>query len=187
MRVARRAPILFAVSAGWLLMVLLGALGPSALRAQAQCTVASFGAATSFPVGGFPNTIVAADLNGDGRLDLATANLDSSTVAVLLGNGDGTFGAATSFPVGRGPTTIVAADLNGDGRLDLATANQISTTVAVLLGNEDGTFGAATTIPMPPSTAPASLAVADLNGDGRLDLATTNPSRDSVSVLLNTC
>ena len=66
---------------------------------------------------------MAGDFNGDGRTDLAVANLNDNTVSVLLGNGDGTFQPQVTYAVGDRPDAIVAGDFNGDGRTDLAVAN----------------------------------------------------------------
>src|SRR5262249_53376243 len=91
-------------------------------------------------VGTDPYFSVVADLNGDGKLDIATANYNN-TVSVLLGNGDGTFAAQQTFPTGQiGAQDIAVGDLNGDGKLDLVTANFYSNSVSVLLGNGNGTF-----------------------------------------------
>jgi len=87
----------------------------------------------SFDVGDSPVSVGIADLNADGRPDLAVANYFSHTVSVLLGNGDGTFGAKTDFGAGSGPFSVGIADLNADGRPDLAAANAYSNTVSVLL------------------------------------------------------
>ena len=64
------------------------------------------------------------DFNGDGRLDLATANVNSNTVSILLGQGDGTFLAARDVAVDDFPSSITVGDFNGDGHQDLATANR---------------------------------------------------------------
>ena len=135
--------------------------------------------------GSSPYALATADLNGDGHLDLATANERSDDVSLLLGNGDGTFRTQQRFAAGSGPSALVAVDLNGDGRVDLATANDRSRDVSVLLGNGDGTFQTPRRFPVGrplDSREKRALAAADLNGDGRLDLATTNTR--SVSVLL---
>lgn len=75
----------------------------------------------SIPLGSYPNTIpvavTAADLNGDGRLDLVVGNYGA--VSVLLGGGNGTFGAPVSYTIDSGYVTSAIADLNGDGKLDL--------------------------------------------------------------------
>src|SRR5437867_1663522 len=104
----------------------------------------SFGAATPFSVGSFPESVAVGDFNGDGRLDLAVANTGSNTVSILLRTGAGAFGAATDFSVGSLPFSVAVGDFNGDGRLDLAVANLSSNTVYILLGTGRGSFGAAT-------------------------------------------
>jgi hypothetical protein len=77
---------------------------------------------------------VAADLNGDGKPDLAVTNFGRATVSVLLNKGNGTFAARTYYSTGAGPASIAAADLNNDGRPDLAVANNsASNSVSVLL------------------------------------------------------
>jgi hypothetical protein len=114
-----------------------------------------------------PESIVSADFNGDGKLDLATANTTDSTVTVLLGNGNGTFAAASQTPaVGASPNGIVTGDFNGDGKADLAVA--VGNGVTVLLGNGDGTFTALATIVS--GFAGSQIATADFNGDGKADL-----------------
>ena len=122
------------------------------------------------------------DLNKDAKLDVVTANLNSDTVSTLLGNGDGTLQSATHSTVGNGPWSVVAADLNGDEALDLVTANTyFPDSVSVLLGNGNGTFEAAQTLTDDYSN-PTCVEVADLDGDGVLDLITTNMGSANVSV-----
>ena len=129
----------------------------------------SFLGPVSYDAGTIPLAVVTADFNGDGRLDLATANAGDNTVSVLLGNANGTFQPAQNSPTGTTPLSVAVGDFNADGKLDLATANACD--VSVLLGNGDGTFQA------PSSTGvagnPASVAVGDFNGDGKLDLGVT--------------
>jgi hypothetical protein len=137
---------------------------------------------------------VVGDFNGDGRLDLVTVDYDwnggAGTVSVLLGNGDGTFQAARKSPTGPYPWSVAVGDFDGDSRLDLVTGgydnNGGAGTVSVLLGNGDGTFQAARNFPAEKGSE--SVAVSDVNGDGRLDAVVANhfqlPS-SSVSVLRN--
>lgn len=138
----------------------------------------TFQAAVDYSSGAQSATFVAvSDVNGDGRLDLLVANqcgvndCTSGTVSVLLGNGDGTFQTAVTYgPGGQFSSQVVVADVNRDGKPDLLVANESS--VAVLLGNGDGTFQAATVTNTPAAldSGFGSLAVADFNGDGKLDV-----------------
>jgi hypothetical protein len=126
--------------------------------------------------------IAIADLNGDGKPDLATANFLRQNVTVFLGDGLGGFGSPQAFGAGTQPIDIVAADFNGDGKIDLATANIGSNNISLLLGNGAGGFAAASNFAV--GLSPSGLAAADLNGDGKPDLAVANWDSKSVSVLL---
>jgi hypothetical protein len=78
-------------------------------------------------------SVVVADLNGDGRVDLASANTSSGDVVVSLADGEGGFDPGTSFPAGKGTRWVTAADLDGDGRKDLIATNMGSMSVTILL------------------------------------------------------
>ena len=107
-----------------------------------------------------------------------------NAVIIRLGNGDGTFGTPTTIPIGSGPDAIVTADLNNNGKIDLAVANYGDGTITLLLGNGDGTFTQAARSPYTVGQYPYQIAVADFNGDGKLDLASVNLSDGTVSILL---
>jgi hypothetical protein len=138
----------------------------------------------AFPTGPSPAALALADVNGDGNLDVITANSASGvgSVSVLLGNGNGTFGAAINSAAGRDPSAVAVGDFDGDGKPDLAVTNYATGTVTVLLGNGNGTFQPGVSYPVGPH--PTSVAVADFNGDGELDLVTANEGDGTVSLLL---
>ena len=158
--------------------------------------------------GRLPESVAVADVNGDGKPDILVANVCSNTVpfpclngegavGVLLGNGDGTFRPAVSYASGGstgGAYFLAVADVNGDGKPDILVANECSNTdcfgrVSVLLGNGDGTFQPAVSYSSGGLFA-FSLAVCDVNGDGKLDVLVVNLCADdlcasgSVGVLL---
>ncbi len=134
-----------------------------------------------FATGAGPAAVVVGDFNGDGKLDLATANATGNSVSILLGNGDGTFQAKLDFPTGMNPRGIVAGLFNGDAHLDLATANDTDNSVSILLGNGDGTFQAK--MDFPAGTGTFALVAGHFNADTNLDIATANRVANTVSIL----
>ena len=155
-----------------------------------QNAAPSFKNQATFATGNGPVTALLSDLNGDGIADIAVTNSFSDSVSVLLGNGNGTFRTQQTFSAGKRPQSMAIGDINGDGSPDLAVANyyinlntrSYGNTVSVLLGNGNGTFRAAQSFAT--GSLPNSVTLADLNGDGRVDLAVANYRSSSVSVLL---
>ncbi len=138
----------------------------------------SFAPPVHTPVGAVTQ-IGTADLNGDGKLDLVyTAG---SMVSVSLNEGGGTFGPTTSVGLGD---TFVFADLNGDGKLDLAAANTSTKGALVWMGNGDGTFGASSAYAAGLLPSPKAITAADLDGDGKLDLAALKTNTSFASEVL---
>lgn len=133
--------------------------------------------------------IVAADFNHDGKLDIAIAGTQFAgpEISVLLGNGKGTFGNEIDY-ASAGSSSLIAADFNSDGNVDLAVGSVFfdpTGTVSVLLGRPDGTF--ASYIPVTAlGSGSESLAAADLNHDGKVDLVVTSSDivTGQMSVLL---
>ncbi|MDX1948694.1 MAG: FG-GAP-like repeat-containing protein, partial [Pirellulaceae bacterium] len=152
-----------------------------------------FGGASYFKVGKQPHSVKAGDLNGDGRLDLVTANEGSANVSLLLNTGSGKFATAVHYATGSVPKGVALGDLNGDGRLDVVTANTAGNyphgnnpggdTISVLLGIGKGKLARPQTYRT--GRTPFSIALADFDQDGDLDLATANWHTHDTAVLLN--
>jgi hypothetical protein len=168
----------------------------SARRGSSPMSGLNFAPAVAYGSGGYsPYSVAVADVNGDGRPDLLVANIclpgincaSGGTVGVLLGDGDGTFQTVVTYGTGAYYTlSLAVADVNGDGKPDLLVANQCvnyddgcsgSGAVGVLLGNGDGTFQPAMTYASGGFYA-QSVAVADVNGDGKPDLLVANECMD---------
>jgi Bacterial Ig-like domain (group 3)/FG-GAP-like repeat len=154
------------------------------LQGDGQGNFTPMAPGTSTGAGTNPFSVAVGDFDGDGTLDVATANNHSNSVTVLRGVGDGTFTAMSGSPVavGMSPRMITAADFNGDGIVDLATVNSGDSTVSVLLGKGSGNFTLTSNVAV--EGTPESLAVGDFNGDGIPDLAVPGNTSNTVSVLL---
>ena len=126
----------------------------------------SFGPATSYAAQ--RGNLQLADLNGDGLPDIVTQwNLD---VSVLLNRGDGTFADGGVYATTMECAPVLLADFNGDGLPDMAAAHKYDAALELFLGRGDGTFAGAVVQPLVASQA---IAAGDLNGDGHIDLMTT--------------
>jgi hypothetical protein len=165
----------------------------------------TFKAALNYPtMGQAAHAVTVGDVNGDGKPDIVVANscatgdlyCTSGTMGVLLGNGDGTFRTVVSYPSGgQNPTSVALGDLNRDGRVDIVVSNYQTTGtdfsghIGVLLGNGDGTFQPAV-VYLSGGLGNNSVAIADLDRDGKPDLvavnqaATTGSSAGTLGVLL---
>jgi FG-GAP-like repeat len=140
-----------------------------------------FGAARTYRIGYDSSAVAIADLSGDGKPDLATAN--GEDVSVLINRGGGRFAKSVEYAA-RQSWDIAIGDVNGDGNADLVTANNkwAVNSISVYINRGAGRFSPR--VDYRTGRAPDSVAIADLNGDGKPDVATAC-KRNTVSVLLN--
>ena len=146
----------------------------------------AFGEPIALPTGMDPEAITAADLDGDGLMDLVTADFTDCTVTVRYGMGAGQFSESRYFFVGEGPADVIAGDLDGQHGLDLITANLLTGDVSVLLSTGPRSY--AEEIPYDSGEFTEGVSLADLSGDGLLDLLVAANGFDNigkVSLLVN--
>ena len=139
-----------------------------------------------FAVGTGPYADAIGDLNGDGNPDVATANLASNDVTVLLGDGSGSFSPApgSPFAAGDGSGSVAIGDVDGDSDPDLVVVDNRANDVTVLLGDGSGSFSPAPGSPHAVGTSPYPAAIGDVNGDGNIDIAVPGRGSNDVTVLL---
>jgi hypothetical protein len=159
-----------------------GAIGPanfvlSNTPVSPPPSAPAFSPAMNFDTKGVsPNCVQAADLNGDGKLDLVITNMKTNNVSVLLGNGDGTFQPAVTYGLASGglsfPGCAAVADFNNDGNPDIAVTDGLvgtsGGTISILINKGNGTFFPAVAVNS--NISPLCLTAADLNKDGNQDL-----------------
>ena len=150
-----------------------------------------FSSANNITAGINPRSIVSADFNHDGHVDLAVLNYlngmccISSFATVLLGNGAGNFVASGSpLAVGNDAGALTTGDYNKDGKADLAATVLVSNSrsVSILLG--DGNAGFSASVKYPAGGNATSIVTGDFNGDTKPDLVTSNVNGSNISVLL---
>jgi hypothetical protein len=164
-----------------ILTITIGLAG-MALRSQTiPCFTLGVGTPTTASQ---PAALITADLNSDGKLDVAVANYNSGNVSISFGTGNGSFTAAANYTVNGGPFAIVSGDFNGDGKIDLATTSRSTNKLSILLNQGTGTF--TNTASYTTGTDPVALITRDFNADGKLDIITVNNSSDNLYIFLGT-
>ncbi|MEG4924463.1 DUF4347 domain-containing protein, partial [Microcoleus sp. F10-D1] len=159
-------------------------------------TTPTFATKADFATGGTnPQSVSIGDINGDGKPDLATANIGfGSSTSILLnttatGAATPSFNPTVDFVTGSNPQSVSIGDINGDGKPDLATANFSGSSASILLNTT--LTGAATPtfepkVDFTTGSGSYSVSIGDINGDGKPDLAVANRNDDNASILLNT-
>ncbi len=161
-------------------------VGKNALELLLAVGDGTFRQARAFPAGKIPRGLVAADVNADGHADLVVAGGQKNSVELLLGDGAGA-GVCKTYRARIAPFNVAVADLDGDGHLDVAVANESNIDVLrgkgeVSLLYGDGAGGFRTGPVLRAGSNPADVKAADLNGDGRTDLAVVNWESHDVSL-----
>lgn len=143
----------------------------------------SFKTASTLTMSGNPYAICSADLDGDGDLDIATANLESDQVAIRYNDGKGNMSGTDSLTVGIRPVHILTADFDNDGDMDIATTSAAANSTSIRFNDGKGHFTGSTEIVT--DGGPTFASVADIDADGDLDIAIANYFSTTVSIRLN--
>ena len=181
-------PCVLALSAAFISVSFwYGATGDASGSSPEQALFAN-APGSPFAVAGDPGNVVIGDMNKDGKPDLIVTGGRSRSISVLLGQGHGRFRVArdNALTASEGPGDMALGDVNSDGNLDLAFVTHDSYGVTLLLGDGKGGLDFATNSPilMKDGHHPHThgLGVGDLNGDGKLDLATVNNADNDISI-----
>ncbi len=161
--------------------------GISVLRNTGTPGTISYAPKLDFVTGNSPFSIAIGDVDGDGKADLAVTNRNSSTISVFRNTGTpGTISYAPKidFVTGADPRSVAMGDLDGDEKADLAVTNYGSNTLSVFRNTgTTGVISYATKMDFTTGSNPRSVAIGDLDGDGKADLAVTNQNSNTLSVL----
>ncbi|MEP7253235.1 MAG: FG-GAP-like repeat-containing protein [Ginsengibacter sp.] len=165
-------------------------LSVSVLRNTSALGAISTDVKVDLTTGSNPVSVAMGDIDGDGKPDIVVANSGVSTVSVLRNTcpvGSISFAAKVDFTSGFTPYFVAVGDVDGDGKPDLVTANQNGDNISVLRNTStSGSISFAAKVDFPTGNVPRSVAIGDVDGDGKPDFVVANYNSNSVSVLRNT-
>jgi hypothetical protein len=165
-----------------------GANSVSVFRNTSTLGTFTFATKTDFTAGSAPNSVSIGDLDNDGKIDLAVANRLGNSISVFRNTstvGLISFATNIDFTTNTGPYNVAIGDLDGDGKIDIATANYLSNSLSLFKNMSiSGTISFATKVDNA-GGAYYSIAIGDLDGDGKADLASTNFNEGRLSVFRN--
>ncbi|HYK45337.1 MAG TPA: FG-GAP-like repeat-containing protein, partial [Parafilimonas sp.] len=161
----------------------------SVLRNTSQFGVISFATKIDYATGLEPYWVRIGDIDGNGKADIVFANYASSNISVLRNTstvGVLAFAARVNFTTGSFPRAVALGDIDGDGKLDIAVANYNSNTMSVFRNTSpSGSITMAARADFAASGGPSCVAIGDVDGDGKPDLAVTNEIANTVSIFKN--
>lgn len=160
----------------------------------ASFVATSFNSRAGFPATSSPQGVVTGDLDGDGKPDAASVNASGSNTGTISILRNTSSPALISYApkidltlASQYPYAIAIGDLNGDGKLDLVVSNSDLSSISVLQNNSSpGTISFSPPTSFSTGSSPLGIAIADLNGDGKPDVAVTNRNDGTISLLVNT-
>jgi|GEM_PF-1380478 len=148
---------------------------------------------TTFATWNKAGKVITTDVNNDGKQDIVVQNIGYALpnsgprydyVSLFLGKGDGGFNSRIDTPTGSYSNWLGSGDFNGDGKVDFVTPNYCGESITILLGRGDGTFSRNDISNAGGTISPSFVTTGDVDGDGKIDILTTNQNSSNLSVFL---